>query len=125
MLRILNPDMMIDTVYELDLEHLKKRGIKGLLIDIDNTLVGWDTKKADEKLIAWFYKVNNAGFAICLISNNTEDRVVKFKEDLDLPAIHKALKPFTFSFNRGVEILQLGKHEVAVVGDQIFTDVLG
>src|SRR5690554_7922011 len=116
--------MMIDGIYDLDFQDMKDRNIKGLLIDIDNTLVGWDTKKADEKLINWFYRAKVEGFSLCLISNNTKDRVVEFKEDLDIPAIHKALKPLGFSFYRGAKVLGLQKCQIAVIGDQIFTDIL-
>lgn len=121
----LKPNLMIDCIYDIDFEKLKKNNIKGLLIDVDNTLVEWDEKKADPKLIQWFYKAKEEGIALCLISNNTKERVVEFTEDIDTPAIHQALKPFTKSFYKGVEILQLEKEQVAVVGDQIFTDVLG
>ncbi|MCR1897969.1 YqeG family HAD IIIA-type phosphatase [Irregularibacter muris] len=121
----LKPNMMLDSIFQLDFQDLKSRNIKGLLVDLDNTLVEWDKKKADERLIQWFYQVKEEGFSICIISNNTEDRVVEFKEDLDLPAIHKALKPLTRAFRKGVKILGLKKEQVAVIGDQIFTDVLG
>ena len=125
MLALLKPDMMMDSIYDLDFQDIKKRNIRGLLIDIDNTLVGWDKKKADEKLIGWFYRAKEEGFSLCLISNNTKDRVVEFKEDLDIPAIHKALKPLSFSFRRGVKVMGLEKSQVAVIGDQIFSDILG
>lgn len=125
MFQNLKPNMMIDSIYNIDFQGLKKRNIKGLLIDVDNTLIKWDKKKADKDLIQWFYKAKEENFLLCLISNNTEERVVEFKEDIDIPAIHKALKPLTRSFYKGVEILKLNKDQVAVVGDQIFTDVLG
>ncbi|HHT49852.1 MAG TPA: YqeG family HAD IIIA-type phosphatase [Eubacteriaceae bacterium] len=125
MLKILTPNKMIDSIYDIDFKELKEKNIQGLLIDVDNTLVGWNKREADEKLIQWFYKAKEEGFLLCLISNNTEERVVEFKKDMDIPAIHKALKPLTKSFIRGVNIMNLKREEVAVIGDQIFTDVLG
>lgn len=125
MLQYLKPNMMIDSIYDIDFQELKRRNIKGLLIDVDNTLIEWDKEKADPELIQWFYKVKKENILLCLISNNTKERVVKFKEDIDIPAIHRALKPLTKSFYKGIKILKLKKDEVAVIGDQIFTDVLG
>ena len=83
----------MDSIYDLDFPS-KKRNIRGLLIDIDNTLVGWD-KKADEKLIGWFYRAKEEGFSLYL-SNNTRISG-RFKEDL-VSAIHKALKPLSSPF---------------------------
>lgn len=125
MLKNLKPNLMVDTIYDIDLKALKERNISGLLIDVDNTLVEWNKREADEKLIQWFYQAKEEGFSLCLISNNTEERVVEFKKDIDIPAIHKALKPLTRSFVRGVNIMKLKRAEVAAIGDQIFTDVLG
>jgi hypothetical protein len=121
----LKPNMMIDSIYDIDFQELKNRNILGLLIDVDNTLIKWDKKKADEDLVQWFYKAKEENFLLCLISNNTKERVVVFKEDIDIPAIHKALKPLTKSFYKGVGMLKLSREQVAVVGDQVFTDILG
>lgn len=116
---------MIDRIYDIDFEKLKKNNIRGLLIDVDNTLVEWNEKNAHPELIQWCHKAKEENISLCLISNNTKERVVELKKDIDTPAIHQALKPLPRSFYKGVEILQLKKEQVAVVGDQIFTDILG
>ncbi|NLZ90877.1 MAG: YqeG family HAD IIIA-type phosphatase, partial [Clostridiales bacterium] len=78
MLELLLPDEYVASVFDIDLEGLKKRGIDGLIIDIDNTLVRWGAKTADRRVVEWFARLEELGFKACLLSNNTKDRVVKF-----------------------------------------------
>lgn len=124
-MKLLTPDVYVDSVFQIHLDKLKEKGIKGLIIDIDNTLVGWDTKSASEKTKTWLLNLKKEGFEVCLVSNNTEDRVVVFNEELKLPAIHRATKPRTQPFKRAMEKIGTNKKNTAVIGDQIFTDVLG
>lgn len=125
MLKLLTPDLHVESVFELNLEKLKKNNIKGLIIDIDNTLVSWDIKYATEKIKTWLLSLKKEGFKVCLVSNNTRDRVVIFNEELKLPAIHRALKPRIGAFKKAMKIIGTTVENTAVIGDQIFTDVLG
>ncbi len=125
MLKLLTPDLHIESVFKLDLEKLKKNDIEGLIIDIDNTLVSWDIKYITERAKQWLLDLEKEGFKVCLVSNNTKDRVVVFNEELKLPAIHRALKPRTGAFKKAMKILGTTAENTAVIGDQIFTDVLG
>ena len=125
MLEMLTPKTYLESVFELDIQHLKKLNIKGFIIDIDNTLVEWDKKYASEKVKTWLRNLELEGFKLCLVSNNTEDRVVKFNEELKLPAIHRAVKPRTQAFEKALELMGTTPETTAVIGDQIFTDVLG
>jgi len=100
-------------------------GIDSLIIDIDNTLVSWDKKYAPESVIDWFGEIQQLGFNICLVSNNTEDRVVKFNEKVNVLAIHRATKPRRTPFLRAMKKMNSQTSKTAVIGDQIFTDVLG
>jgi len=122
---LLTPDLYVESVLELNLEKLKERNIKGLIIDIDNTLVSWEIKYASEKTKEWLLNLEKEGFKVCLVSNNTEDRVVTFNEKLKLPAIHRASKPRTGAFRKAMKTLGTNVENTAVIGDQIFTDVLG
>ncbi len=124
-MKLLTPDVYVDSVFHIHLDKLKERGIKGLIIDIDNTLVGWDTKYASEKTKSWLLSLQQEGFQVCLVSNNTEDRVVTFNEELKLLAIHRATKPRRLPFKRAMEKMGTNVGNTAVIGDQIFTDVLG
>ncbi|WP_026475844.1 YqeG family HAD IIIA-type phosphatase [Alkaliphilus transvaalensis] len=124
-MKLLTPDLFVESVFHLNLEQLKKRNIKGLIIDIDNTLVAWDIKYASEETKQWLLSLQKEGFQVCLVSNNTEDRVVKFNEALNLQAIHRAVKPRRGAFKRAMEMMKTNVNNTAVIGDQIFTDVLG
>lgn len=125
MLKILTPDLHVESVLKLDLKKLKDNNIKGLIIDIDNTLVSWDIKYASEKTKEWLLNLEKEGFNVCLVSNNTEDRVVTFNEELKLPAIHRASKPRVGAFKKAMKTMGTKVNNTAVIGDQIFTDVLG
>lgn len=122
---ILFPDILLDSIYDIDPYMLKDKGIKGLIIDIDNTLVAWDIERPDNKAIQWIKTMTNKGFKICLISNNTFERVRIFNESLNLFSIPEAKKPTKKSFLKALKKLKLKPEQIAVIGDQIFTDVLG
>lgn len=119
------PDVICESVFAIDLDKLKKRRILGLLVDIDNTLVPWGEPKMEEAFITWIKRVKQEGFKICLVSNAKKNRAQGFANLLDIPAVGLALKPLRRAFRRGMDLLDLAPHEVAVVGDQLFTDVLG
>ncbi|MHB1394659.1 MAG: YqeG family HAD IIIA-type phosphatase [Clostridia bacterium] len=121
----LKPDLYLNTVYELDTGVLKARGIKAIIVDIDNTLVSWDTKLPDEKVTELVCKLAAEGFKICILSNNTRKRVEEFNKCLKLPAIHKAIKPSKMAFRRAMKLIDSDADTTAVIGDQLFTDVLG
>ena len=125
MIRRLYPDAYIESVYDLDLELLKKEGVKGIIFDIDNTLVPYDEKYPNFKLIQFFEKLKDEGCSIALVSNNNEARVTLFNEELKFVAYHKARKPLSRNFKRVIKELNYSKDEIIMVGDQIFTDVYG
>lgn len=125
MLKLLTPKVYLESLFELDMTQIKNLNIKGLIIDIDNTLVQWDEKYASEKVIAWLKNLELEGFKVCLVSNNTENRVVKFNEKLKLPAIHRAVKPRVQAFEKALNLMGTTPETTAVIGDQIFTDILG
>ncbi|MGL4344912.1 MAG: YqeG family HAD IIIA-type phosphatase [Cellulosilyticaceae bacterium] len=125
MLKKLYPNQYISSIFKLDLEHLKEQGIKGIMFDIDNTLVPYDVEMPTPEIIDLFEKIQSEGFKISLVSNNNETRVVRFNEHLKVFAIHKSKKPSTRSFVQAMKLMDLGKEQVAIVGDQIFTDVYG
>ena len=117
------PDIYIQSVYELPLEALKKRGIRGLIFDIDNTIAPYDVPEPDQKLIEWFDMLKKQGFRICILSNNHKKRVKKFNEKLRVLAIHKAGKPGIKKLRRAISVMKLTELETAMIGDQVFTDM--
>ncbi|PHV72346.1 YqeG family HAD IIIA-type phosphatase [Sporanaerobium hydrogeniformans] len=119
------PTEYLPSIYEIDIDELKKRGKKGIIFDIDNTLVPYDVAEPPQSIIAFFEKIRQAGIKITLVSNNTEDRVTRFNQNLKVFALHKSQKPFTKSFKKALELMDCSKEEALIVGDQIFTDVYG
>lgn len=124
MFDLLYPQRIVDSIYEIDLSELYNSNIRGIILDIDNTLVGHGAD-ADDKVLELIEKAKNAGIQSCIVSNNSESRVVKFNESLKIPAIHRASKPRRKAFVKGAQIMNLPINQVAVIGDQIFTDILG
>ena len=109
----------------MDIKALKTEGIKGIIFDIDNTLVPFDVAEPNEEIVNFFNKLQEEGFKITLVSNNTKDRVIKFNKKLKVFALHEAQKPLGKSFRKALHLMACKKEEAVIVGDQIFTDVYG
>lgn len=125
MKRLLKPNIYLESVFMIDREMLKENGIKGIIIDIDNTLVPWGAKNINDKSGKLIEQLRKDGFRICILSNNTKKRVDEFNKDLNLPAVYNAGKPRKSAYKKALELLQTEISNTAVIGDQIFTDVLG
>ena len=119
------PKLFLKDVYEIDNDLLQKNNIKGLILDVDNTLVANYIEKPDKRLVDWINYLKRSSIKLCIVSNGSLKRVTKFNEDLGLDIITKAKKPLKRGFLEATRIMGLGNDEVAVVGDQLFTDVLG
>lgn len=121
----LKPDLYLNSVYELDPDLLAEKGISAIIIDIDNTLVTWDTVEPDEKVNQLVNSLIKKGFRLCMLSNNTRKRVEVFNKYLKLPAVYKAVKPSRKAFLRAMKLLDTTAERTAVIGDQLFTDIYG
>lgn len=125
MIKKLTPDLYVKSIYHIDLEELLRRGIKAIITDLDNTLVAWDDPLPDQRLIGWLKGVQAKGFSVYIVSNNSRDRVQKFARAFGVPAISKAVKPRRGAIRTACEEMGVTLQEAAIVGDQVFTDVLG
>ncbi|MWC27554.1 YqeG family HAD IIIA-type phosphatase [Paenibacillus sp. MMS18-CY102] len=119
------PNLRLNSVYDLDIEALARQGIKGIITDLDNTLVGAKEPLATPRLIEWLNKLQERGFKVVIVSNNNETRVSRFANPLGIPYIHAARKPANRAFHRAFELLGLSPGQVVIMGDQMLTDVLG
>jgi HAD superfamily phosphatase (TIGR01668 family) len=119
------PDLYYDSIRHIDLDALKDKGIEGLILDIDNTLVPMHTKDADENAIGWVAELKKKGFKVCILSNAAKKRVARFNKEMSVTAIHRAYKPAGKAFLMAAEKMGLKPENVAVVGDQVFTDIYG
>lgn len=118
------PKHYVDSTYEIPFEQLYEQGFRGILFDIDNTLVPHGAP-ADERAEALFERLHNIGFVSCLISNNKEDRVNLFTKNIKTEFIFKAGKPRTRGYLAAMERLGTDIHNTMFVGDQLFTDIWG
>ena len=103
---------------------LQDLGVKGLLLDIDNTLTTHDNPVPAPGVEAWVARMRDAGIAMCLVSNNHSPRVEPFARRLGLDFVCEGKKPLSKGYREALRRMALSKKEVAVVGDQIFTDVV-
>ncbi|MFJ8245571.1 YqeG family HAD IIIA-type phosphatase [Peribacillus asahii] len=125
MLKLFLPSEQIKSIFDITPEDLKKRGIKGIITDLDNTLVEWDRPNATRKLMEWFDQMREHGILVTIVSNNNEQRVRAFSDPLRIPFIYRAKKPLTTAFKKACVQMGLKREETVVVGDQLLTDVFG
>ncbi len=124
MLKNLYPGEYLKSIDDIDFEKYYKQGIRGIISDIDNTLVPHGFP-ADEHIIKVFEKIHKMGISTCLISNNKEDRVKPFAKAVKSEYIFDAHKPSTKNYIKAMEIMNTTKETTLFLGDQIFTDVWG
>ena len=118
------PQMYAKSIYTVNYELLNKKGITCLLFDLDNTLVEPHAKHVDEKLKKWIENLKK-DFLIIIFSNSMKNRVQTFREELQVEMNHTSLKPHAYSFRKVLKKYHLKEKEVAIIGDQLFTDVIG
>lgn len=119
------PKLYVEDIYKIDLQNLSGQGIRGLILDLDNTLVPWNDHAIYPEVQAWVGALKDAGFRACIVSNNDGRRGRKIMEMFEIPAFWKAVKPRRRTFRKAMATMDLRPSEVAVVGDQVFTDILG
>lgn len=118
------PDAWEESTFKIDYEHLYEMGYRGLIFDIDNTLV-YDCAPADQRVIEFINRIKKIGFKVCLLSNNNEKRVQSFAEPMDIPYIFKARKPSPEGYDKAMDKIKTNRNNTIFLGDQFFTDVLG
>ena len=117
------PDLYLDDIYEITPEMLTAKGIKTVLLDIDNTLVTYDDPMPTESVLHWLEALNNAGISAAFISNNHKDRVELFNSELKYFATWDSHKPSGKCYRAAMKYLGTDNSNTAVIGDQVFTDV--
>ena len=99
--------------------------VKIASFDLDNTIITWDSPTMSPEIIQWLHFLLAQGFKICLVSNNMGTRVKSIADILGTPFVSRAYKPAKSGFRRAITIMDLTESQVAVIGDQLFTDILG
>ncbi|WP_034386559.1 YqeG family HAD IIIA-type phosphatase [Deinococcus sp. YIM 77859] len=122
---LLRPDDVIAHVHDITPEFLAARGLRGLLLDLDNTLIPYGSYEERADVMHWAAELRRAGIRLYLLSNATSRRARFWIEKLGFEGIGMAGKPNPRAFRRALSQLGLPPQQVGMVGDQLFTDVLG
>lgn len=124
MLERLFPDKHVKKVEDISYDELKKKNIKAILLDIDNTIINYE-REIKETVVEWINKSKNYNIEICLLSNNTQKKVEEIANKLNVKYVYSSGKPAKKGYCRAMKLLNVKNTEIAVIGDQIFTDVYG
>ena len=125
LLDMLRPNLRCDRVWDIDLELLRARGIRGLIIDLDNTLVDWNAWEVRHEVKRWAENAGRQGIARCIASNaRNRERIRSVAEQVGAQWVANANKPGIGSYRRAMQLMGTAPQETAVIGDQVFTDVL-
>lgn len=118
------PDEYLDSAYGIDFDAFYRKGARGVIFDIDNTLVPHGAP-ADERAVRLFEKLHKTGYRTMLLSNNREPRVKSFAKQVRTEYLYKAGKPKKAGYLRAMERMDTTRETTIFVGDQLFTDVWG
>lgn len=124
MLQIFYPYEYKDSAYQIDFDRLYQEGYRGVIFDIDNTLVEHGAP-ADARAVRFFAHLKKLGYRCCLLSNNKEPRVRAFNEKIRVKYIYKAHKPWTANYHKAMRLMHTDTSNTLFIGDQIFTDICG
>jgi HAD superfamily phosphatase (TIGR01668 family) len=125
MLNLFCPHEQIHSVTELDCGKLADQGLRGLIFDLDNTLVRWKHDELAPEVLAKMAQLKASGFHICLLSNARQHRAAAIADQLHIAFIAPAAKPRKGSFKKALELLGTSPEQTAIIGDQLFTDICG
>ena len=119
------PDIYQKSIYTIDYDKLLERGIKFILFDLDNTIVPVTLRKPNKKIKELFEDLKDKGFTLIIFSNSNKKRIKPFKDDLEVDCCANAKKPNKKKFLKVINEFHLSVDEIAIIGDQILTDIVG
>lgn len=119
------PTQMFRSVASITPEYLKEHGIRALILDVDNTLTGHGSQELPEHVEKWLNEMKQAGILLAIASNNFEKRVAPFAKAIGVEHVSFCCKPASWGLARARKKMGVSKKEVALVGDQVFTDAVG
>ena len=119
------PDVYQKSIYYINYDKLFDDGIRCLLFDLDNTCVPYEEKEPNDKLVELFEDLKDMGFKLIIFSNATRKRIAPFKKRLNVDCLARAHKPNKKNFLKIIKLFNYDLSEVAIVGDQLYKDILG
>ncbi len=112
-------------ITDVSIDDLYHRGIKGILLDLDNTIIVWGENKIPAATRQWIQRGKKKGLLFCMLSNSYTSRAKRIANELEIPVIAPALKPLPFGYWRAMKLLATTAANTIMIGDQLFTDMLG
>ena len=119
------PKLIVPALPDLTPELLRRRGVKLLMLDFDNTIVPYTTNVPTQEMEQWLRRMHSSDILLCVVSNSKRDRVKVFCKQYDIPCVTHAKKPFSKGIRECLSRFSVKPADCALVGDQIFTDTLG
>ncbi|HEV8354924.1 MAG TPA: YqeG family HAD IIIA-type phosphatase [bacterium] len=124
-IRWVTPDRAVPAVTDVDIDELAASGISGVILDLDNTIVAWDAAAPSPGVAAWVERLLAAGLKGCIVSNNLTGRARAIATALGVFVVIGAIKPAPWALRRAMRLMETSPQTTALIGDQLFTDVLG
>jgi HAD superfamily phosphatase (TIGR01668 family) len=122
---MLRPDAVVSTVTAVTPDFLRARGVHAVMVDLDDTLLASGSEVLDPSFRAWLSTLQDAGIPVVILSNGERSRVARWAEELRIGGLALIGKPFRRAFRKGLEHLGSPPQQTSMVGDQLFTDILG
>jgi len=122
---LLRPDAIVSAVTDVTPAFLTQRGVRAVMVDLDDTLVASTSEVLEPPFRAWLETLREAGISVLILSNGERARVARWAEELEVVGLALVGKPLLPAFWRGLKALGARPRETAMIGDQLFTDVLG
>ncbi|WP_195542708.1 YqeG family HAD IIIA-type phosphatase [Massiliimalia timonensis] len=122
---IFTPDLYLHRVTDLTPQRLAQHHIRGIILDVDNTLTHHGSQEVTQEILDWLALMKHHGLKLTIASNNYDKRIRPFAKKLGLDYIAMSCKPMTIAFTKACKRFQLPPGQVALVGDQVYTDILG
>ncbi len=119
------PDLRVKSLLDISWDMVVQKDLKGLLLDLDNTLLPWGECQVPKDIRIWLQGAKEQGIRLCLVSNSYEKRVADIARHIDVNYVHWARKPAKYGFSKAIREMNLLPQNVAVIGDQVFTDICG
>ena len=124
MLAVLTPHWQLDSVLDLSVERLQRSGRTGLLLDVDCTLKDYGSHVISAPVLNWIETLRRGGIRMCVLSNGRMSRIEPLANRLRIPFVARAFRPFPFGCWAALRLLELPPEQTAIVGDQVFADVM-
>lgn len=121
---VFQPSLILDSVHNITPELLQQHGLRSLLLDVDCTLKRYRTTEIPPESVRWVESLQNIGVGFCILSNGLEHRIRPIAEQIGIPFVAPAMKPFPFGCRTAIQTMGFNPKSTAMVGDQLFADIL-